>query len=85
MLSNLIHTTLGGAVILKEKIETELKRLEEAGKLSRKEGEELLERLKTEGEAEEDRLKAKFKEALREVIDELGLATKEDIEKLKNS
>ncbi|MBN2895836.1 MAG: hypothetical protein JXK05_08125 [Campylobacterales bacterium] len=85
MFSEIIHTALGGAVILKEKVETELGRLEEAGKLSKKEGEELLERLKTEGAAEEDRLKAKFKEALREVIDELGLATKEDIEKLKNS
>jgi len=39
--------------------------------------------LKTRGEEEEEKIKNQIKEALKEVIDEMGLATKADIEALK--
>ncbi len=84
MFKEALYTTLGGALLIKDRVEEELKRLEDQGKLAKSDGEAFLERLKSHGEAEEERLKLKLKEALKEVIDELGLATKADIEALKS-
>ena len=82
MLKEILYTGLGGAVLFKERVEEELKRLEEKGKLSKEDTQKFLDDLKIKGEESEVKLKTEIKEALREVIDELGLATKEDIEKL---
>jgi polyhydroxyalkanoate synthesis regulator phasin len=71
MLKELIFTGLGGALVLKEKIEDELKKLEEKGKLEQK------------GKESDEKFKAELKSTMKEIIDELGLATKEDLEKLK--
>jgi len=45
----------------------------------------LVESLTSKGKEEETRVKELFKSSIKEVIDELGLATKEDIQKLKNA
>ena len=39
--------------------------------------------LKKKGKEEDDKFKEKLKSTLKEIIDELGLATKVDLEKLK--
>ena len=83
MIKDILYTGLGGAVLLKERIDEEVKKLEERGKLSKEDADKFLEKLQTRGEEEEEKLKEKIKEALKEVIDEMGLATKEDIEALK--
>lgn len=83
MLKELFLTGIGGALIIKERVEDELNKLEEKGKLSKKESESFLQNLKIKGEEEESRLKEEIKKALKEVIDELGIATKKDIEALK--
>ncbi len=83
MLKELIYTGMGGALLLKEKVEEELKKLEEKGKISTTDTKSFLESLKTKGEEEEKRLKEEIKSAIREVIEELGVATKQDIEALK--
>lgn len=85
MLKELLYTGMGGAILLKERVEEELQKLEEKGKISTADTKTFLESLKTKGEEEERRLKEEIKSALREVIDELGLATKQDIEALKKS
>lgn len=83
MLHNLFFTGIGAATLLKEKVEEELKALEEKGKIKTDDAKSFLESLETKGKDEEQRLKDEFKKHLKEVISELGLATKEDIEKLK--
>ncbi|MFA5215643.1 hypothetical protein [Sulfuricurvum sp.] len=84
MLKELLYTGMGGALLLKERVEEELKKLEEKGKLNADESKSFLENLKTRGENEETRLKEELKTAIKEVIEELGLATKKDIEALKS-
>jgi polyhydroxyalkanoate synthesis regulator phasin len=84
MLKELFYTGMGGAFLIKEKVEEELKKLEEKGKISTTDTKSFLESLKTKGENEENRLKEELKTAIKEVIEELGLATKKDIEALKS-
>jgi len=84
MLKDILYTGVGGALLLKERVEEELSKLEERGKLSKDDTKKFLDDLKAKGEEEESRAKEQLKDALREVIDELGLATKEDIAKLKS-
>lgn len=83
MLKELIFTGFGGALVLKEKIEDELKKLEEKGKLDTKDVKSFLESLEQKGKESDEKFKAELKSTLKEIIDELGLATKEDLEKLK--
>ena len=83
MLKELIFTGLGGALVLKEKIEEELKKLEEKGKLDTKDVKSFLESLEQKGKESDEKFKAELKSTIKEIIDELGLATKEDLEKLK--
>ena len=83
MLKELIFTGLGGALVLKEKIEDELKKLEEKGKLDSKDVKSFLESLEQKGKQSDEKFKAELKSTLKEIIDELGLATKEDLQKLK--
>ncbi len=80
MFKELMYTGLGGALLLKEKVEEELKKLEEKGKINTTDTKSFLESLKTKGENEENRLKDELKSAIREVIEELGIATNQDIE-----
>ncbi|MEA3457040.1 MAG: hypothetical protein U9R26_11080 [Campylobacterota bacterium] len=83
MLKEMLYTGIGGAMLMKERVEEELKKLEDKGKLSKEDAQQFLDDLKAKGEEEETKLKEQIKEALKEVIEEIGLATKEDIEKLK--
>lgn len=83
MLKELIFTGLGGALVLKEKIEDELKKLEEKGKLDTKDVKSFLESLEQKGKESDEKFKAELKSTLKEIIDELGLATKKDLEKVK--
>ena len=83
MIKELIYTGLGGALVLKEKIEDELKKLEEKGKLDTKDVKSFLESLEQKGKESDEKFKSELKSTLKEIIDELGLATKEDLQKLK--
>ena len=83
MLKELIFTGLGGAMVLKEKIEDELKKLEEKGKIDTKDAKSFLESLEQKGKESDEKFKNELKSTLKEIIDELGLATKEDLQKLK--
>ncbi|PLY05676.1 MAG: hypothetical protein C0625_12675 [Arcobacter sp.] len=83
MLKELIYTGLGASVIIRKKIEDEIKTLEKKGKLNKKDAKTFLESLETTGKAEEKRVKKHFKKLIREAIDELDLVTKKDLEKFK--
>jgi len=83
MLKDILYTGLGMGVVLKEKVQNEIQKLEDEGKLKKDDAASLLESLSNKGQEEEKRVKELLKSSIREVIDELGLATKADIEALK--
>ncbi len=82
MLKDLLHVGIGSVMVVKEKMEEELKVLQEKGKISTTDAKSFIESISKKGEEEDARVKAKIKEMLKEVIDELGLATKKDLEEL---
>lgn len=84
MIREILYTGLGGAMLLKERVDKEVAKLQEKGKLSKEDADTFMEKLKTKGEEEEDKLKEHIKTAIKEVIEEMGLATKADIEALKD-
>lgn len=83
MLKELIYTGLGGALILKEKVESELEKLKDDGKLDAKDMKSFLESLEQKGKESDEKFKDELKSTIKEILDELGVATKADIEKLK--
>ena len=83
MLKDILYTGLGMGVVLKEKVQNEIQKLEDEGKLKKDDATSLLESLSNRGQEEEKRVKELLKSSIKEVIDELGLATKADIEALK--
>ncbi|MFY9075158.1 hypothetical protein CRU99_06575 [Malaciobacter mytili] len=83
MLKELIYTSLGATSLIKDKIEEELKILEEKGKLNSSDIKTFIESLENKGKAQDEKFKEDLKNSLKEIIKELGLATKEDLEKLK--
>ena len=83
MLKDLIYAGIGAAVVMREKVEEEVKKLEEQGKLKTGDAKSFLESIEKKGQQEQERVKEQLKATLKEIIDELGLATKEDLQKLK--
>ena len=84
MLKELLHVGLGSVVVVKEKIEEELKVLQEKGKINSTDAKSFIESVTKKGEEEDERVKTKLKEMLKEAIEELGVATKKDLEDLKS-
>lgn len=83
MLYNLLYTGMGAAALLKEKVEEEIKTLEEKGKIKTDDAKSFLESIESKGKEAEQKAKDELKAQLKEIIEELGLATKADLEKLK--
>jgi len=83
MLKELIYTSLGAGLLVKDKVEEELKKLQDEGKIKTDDAHSFLESLKLKGEQEDEKVKERLKSTIKEIVDELGLATKEDLEKLK--
>jgi polyhydroxyalkanoate synthesis regulator phasin len=83
MLKELMLTGLGVAVVFKEKIEEELKKLEEKGKLNTQDVKGFIESLEQKGKQSDEKFKQELKTTLKEIIEELGVATKEDLQRLK--
>jgi len=75
--------SLGAAHTIKEQVEKDLKKLEEEGKLSKEDFKTFISSLEEKGKIEEENVKEHIKSHLKELVEELGLVTKEDLEKLK--
>lgn len=84
-MKDFLYTALGGAILLKEHVEEEVEKLHKQGKLSKEEGVAFLDKIKAKGKESEEDFKVQLKAALKEVITELDLATKKDIESIKQS
>ena len=82
MLKDLIYIGLGGALLAKEKVEKELSELVEKGKLNKEDAKSFIDKAKIKGEEEEKEFKAHLKEVIKETLEEMDLATKEDIQTL---
>lgn len=85
MLKEFIHSGLGASVILKEKIEEEIKTLEKKGKIKRTDAKSFIEGLEKKGKKEDVKIKKKIKSLIKEIINELGLVTKKDLKKFKKN
>lgn len=83
MLKDLVYAGIGAAVVMREKVEEEVKKLEDEGKIKTTDAKTFLDSIEKKGKEEQDKAKEQLKSSLKEVINELGLATKEDLEKLK--
>ena len=82
MLKDLITIGLGGALLAKEKVEKELGELVDKGKLNKEEAQSFIDKAKVKGEAEEKEFKAHLKDVIKETLEEMNVATKEDIKAL---
>lgn len=85
MLKDILYTGLGGVATLKEHIDHELDRLKEKGKRSAEDADDFMHRLKTRGEEEETAIKTHLTSAIKSVIEELDIATKSDLDALKDT
>ncbi len=83
MLKEIMYTGIGAAALLKEKLEEEVAKLEEKGKIKADDAKALLESIEQKGREEDEKMKIALKDSLKEAIAELGIATKEDLGKLK--
>lgn len=83
MLRELLYTGVGVAASLKEKVEEELTQLEKDGKIQKDDVKSFIKSFEAKGKEEDEKIHAKLKSTLKEIIDELGLATKADLETLK--
>lgn len=83
MLRDLVYTTLGAGIIAKERLTQELEELKTHGEESRQKAQELQKKLETKAKQEEQRLKSEIKEIVKEIIEEMDLATKQDLKDIK--
>jgi len=79
----LFYAVLGGALAVKEKIEANSEEVKAWQEKSEENARAFFDEMAQRGEKEKDQFKQMFKDILKEVVEELNLATKEDLNKLK--
>lgn len=79
MLKDLLYIGAGGVLTLQDRIKKELKALEERGKLTKEDSDAFIDKLY--GRAKEEH--EKNMEYFKEVVNELNIATKDDIKSLE--
>lgn len=82
-LEQLFYAALGGALAVKEKIETNSDDFKACQEKSEEKARTFLDEMAQRGEEEKEQFKGLFKDLLKEVVSELNLATRDDLEKLK--
>ncbi len=80
---DLIYKALGALLLIKDKFEDEFEDLYRKATASKEEMEQTIDTTKKRAEEEKKEMEDRLKSKIRSVIDEMGLATKEDIESLK--
>ncbi len=83
-LEQFFYAVLGGALAVKEKLEAGSEDLKAWQERSEENARTFFDEMAQRGEQEKDQFKGMFKDILKEVVDELNLATKDDLEKLKD-
>lgn len=82
-LEQLFYAVLGGALAVKEKIEANNEEIKAWQEKSEENARSFFDEMAQRGEQEKEQFKGMFKDILKEVVAELNLATKDDLEKLK--
>jgi len=82
-LEQLFYFGLGSALLAKERIEQAGESARGCREESDRKARDFFEQAVAKGSAERDQLKGSIKELLKEAIDELGLATRADLEALR--
>lgn len=82
-LEQLFYAVLGGALAVKEKLEANTEEVKAWQQQSEAHAREFFDELAERGEGEKEKFKSSFKAMLKELIAEMNLATKDDLEKLK--
>ncbi|WP_321368478.1 hypothetical protein [uncultured Desulfuromusa sp.] len=82
-LEQLFFAVLGGALAVKEKIETSNEEIKSWQEKSEETARTFFDEMAQRGEKEKEQFKDMVKDILKEIIAEMNLATKDDLEKLK--
>ena len=82
-LEQLFYIALGGALSMKEKLEQNSEEISKWQSEAEANARAFLDELAERGEQEKDHFRQMLKEQIKEVIKELDLVTKEDLDKLK--
>ena len=82
-LEQLFYAVLGGALSVKEKLESSNEEIKAWQEKSEENARAFFDEMAQRGEQEKDQFKDMFKEILREVVGGLNLATRDDLEQLK--
>lgn len=82
-LEQLFYVALGSALAAKEKLEKNSEEIKEAADKAEQNARSFFDAMAERGEQEKDSFRNMLKDVLREVVSELNLATKEDLENLR--
>lgn len=82
-LEQLFFAALGGALTFKEKLEVNSEEIKAWQQKSEENARSFFDELAKRGENEKENFKGMIKDIVKEVVAELNLATREDLEKLK--
>ncbi|OQX73613.1 MAG: hypothetical protein B6D59_05160 [Campylobacteraceae bacterium 4484_4] len=80
---DILYKALGALLLIKDKFADEFDDLYRKASASKEDLEQRLDQTKSRAEKEKSEIEDRLKAKIRSVIDEMGLATKEDIEELK--
>ena len=80
---DLLSIGLGAAFLAKDKFGDILDELEKRGEVSKAEAKSLLDEARARAKQEEEALAGRVRQEVKKVLDDMGLATKEDIAELK--
>ncbi|GAB1534562.1 hypothetical protein ADMFC3_01930 [Geovibrio sp. ADMFC3] len=82
-LKDFFYAGLGAALTAKERMEKDLEELKEKGKGGKEEFKQKYEEAKAKAKAFEEEFDKKLKEKVKNILSEIGVATKEDLAELK--
>lgn len=80
---DLLYMGLGAAFLAKDKFDEVLEEMEKRGEVSRAEAKGFLDDAKARAQKEEEAMAGRIRQEVKKVLDDMGLATKEDIAELK--
>ena len=83
MIKDLMYTSMGAALLAKERLHDEMDGCKQKGEESKQKAKEFQQKLEQKGKEQEAEFKDELKSIMKEVIDEMGLATKKDLQDLK--
>ncbi len=82
-LEQFFYAALGGALAMKEKLETNSDEIKVCIEKNEENARKFFDDMAKRGEKEKDQFKIMLKDMLKEIVDELNLVTRDDLEKLK--